>query len=209
MSKQRLQRAGLLCGWIVTSPLLALSVLAALNTVNPMVLAFQYRFEVLNHAGEDIWVTPLGAVGPLGHRYVLPQYFSQLPAIPAWRQGEFKVAPDQSLTIIYDWDDISFSELLIRDRHGKFREFVIDRQPTKDQYRPPAANKFVIPPLNQLPESPAQLVAAIHGHAFNFRAWVFSLSGVLPVILFVFWLRVRREGPNPTLNLDAQKARAG
>lgn len=165
----------------------------ALNSINPMMLIFLYRFEVANQSGATIWITPIGAVGGAGNRYVLPQFVGEALAFPSIRQGQFRLATGESLEIVYDWDDINFSELLVRDAGGEYRALVVDAAPTLYQYRPPSSDVFVIPELSTLPHAPRAVVEAA-GNAYDWLVVKWLAPGLFPVVLLLAWglLRIRR-----------------
>jgi hypothetical protein len=192
-------RKALLIAALASSPLLLLSLLAVVNLFNPMVLAFQYEFEVANKSEEPIEITPIGTIGREGIKAILPQYLSRLPAWPALRQGAFALDPGSSVKVLYDWDDINFSEILIRTSSGAYRQLVVDPDPTESQYHPPVAERYVVPSLAQLPEAPRTVIEAAAVCPFDYWGWSLLFSGVVPLLLLVAWrvVRIDAQPHNP------------
>lgn len=129
------------------------------NVVNPMAIGFLTRFEVINDSGDDFKVTPVGVVGRHGDRETLPLKMARFLNIPTIQDRSFAVAAGARRFFIYDWDDIQFSELLIVPSLGPAREFVVDPNPTDQQNRRPATNRFVVPALESLPLARPELIA--------------------------------------------------
>ena len=202
MKRQRVFRKSLLIGGLVSSPLVLLTALAAFNLFNPMVFAFQYEFEVVNQSGEAVAVTPIGSVGPSGARYVLPQYSRRSPALPALWRADFELAPGESIKVIYDWDDINFSEILVQTTSGHSRQLVVDPRPTESQYHAPSAERYVIPPLAELPAATPSVIHAASASPFNYPGWLLLLSGIVPVLLLMGWRRLRHIEAQPGAAVD-------
>src|SRR5690348_3526721 len=111
-------------------PLSCIPVLLLFNAVNPMQLMFVTGFTVQNRTGGTLSVTPIGTVGPDGHRRPLPLMRWQIPAVPASRNGRLPVQSGKTITLYYDWDDINFSELVIEAEDGELRQLVVNPPPT-------------------------------------------------------------------------------
>lgn len=208
MKRRPVLRRSLLIVGLASSPLVLVSALGVINLFNPMVLAFQYEFEVVNHSGEPVAVTPIGAVGPSGARYVLPQYSRREPALPALRRADFVLLPGESIKVIYDWDDINFSEILVHTTSGHYRQLVIDPNPTESQYHPPKAERYVVPPLAELREATPSVIRAASVFPFNYRAWLLLLSGPVPVLVLLAWWRLRRIEAQSGAAVDARQSAA-
>jgi hypothetical protein len=183
----------LLVAALASSPLLLLSLLAGVNLFNPMVLGFQYEFEVVNKSEEAIEITPIGTIGREGIKAILPQYSSRLPAWPALRRGAFALDPGSSVKVLYDWDDINFSEILVRTSSGVHRQLVVDPNPTESQYHSPAAGRYVVASLSELPEAAQTVIDAAAVCPFDYWGWSLLFSGAVPVLLLVAWRMVRIE----------------
>lgn len=172
--------------------------LFVLNVANPMALAFLTSFTVRNSSGEVIHVTPIGTVGKQGHRRLLPLSRSSRLSIPSSTASDFRLAPNDEHHFTFDWDDINFSEIAVRDQRGTWRQLVVDPNPTERQYRRPATNVFVIPPLSELPgASDAVQAAALRPSSRTSILWLISILGVFPPILLIYCLRrLRASRPN-------------
>jgi hypothetical protein len=163
------------------------------NLFNPMALAFQYEFEVINESQEQIEITPIGTIGREGIKEILPQYSGRLPAWPTLRQGAFALDPGSSVKVLYDWDDINFSEIVIRTSSGAYRQLVVDPNPTESQYHSPVSERYVIPSLAQLPEATQNVIDAASVFPFDYWGWSLFFSGAVPLLLLVAWRMVRIE----------------
>jgi hypothetical protein len=182
---------------VLCMPLSCVTGLMLFNFANPMARAFLTDFTVRNSSGEIVHITPIGTVGEEGHRRQLPLSLSSEISIPASTASDFRLAPNEERRFTYDWDDINFSEVAVRDERGKWRELVVDPQPTERQYRPPAEDSFVIPPFSELPEATEPVrAAAVRPSSRVSIVWVLSLLGVFPPVLLVYCLR-RLRSPRP------------
>lgn len=169
-------------------PASLISALFLLNAVNPMSVAFLMPFEVVNASGEDVNITPVGAVGASGLRTTLPMSLSPHLSIPSLRNRSFRLAAGARRNFTYDWDDVEFSELLIVSHSGSAKELVVNPPPTDGNYRPPRTNRFVIPLLETLP-SARQEVHAVINTPRSLRLWfiwVLVLIGFGAPIGFVY-----------------------
>ena len=174
-------------------PLSVSTVAILIGPLNPMQAAFITEFTIENRSGETVHITPVGTVGMEGHKGLLPQFVSAFPAIPAKKESNLIVADRQSIRILYDWDDINFSEIAIRDEAGKWYQLVTDPEPTKDQYHPPHAKHYEIGKLAELPPATRDVIKA--AQAWPSSAWIlgFAVAGVLvPVVLIWTIIRYRR-----------------
>ena len=71
-----------------------------------------------NHTGQTLLITPVGTIGD-GYKAPLPTLMLAMPALPALRAGRYRLGPGESVTILYDMDDIHFSEIVIEDNRGR------------------------------------------------------------------------------------------
>ena len=100
--------------------------------------------------------------------------------------------PGASVKITYDWDDINFSEILVETRSGSFKQLVVDPEPDSGQFHAPDYDTFVIPGLSQLPDAEYHIIEAGKGAEYNWGEWGAICSGLIPVILYLWWSRYRR-----------------
>jgi hypothetical protein len=141
-------RAMVRMGLIATYPLLAVSMLAFMGL--SFGSAFVAEFTVENQTGETITVTPVGTVGDRGDRHPLPVYMWPFPPIWAPQRGGFEIPPGGSLDIVYDMDDINFSEIVVYDHDGERGQLIVEPDPTRNQYHAPSETRFVISDLDSL-----------------------------------------------------------
>ena len=146
----KIRKISLLISIIFTSPFLLLCFFVLLSTVNPMLLVFIANFKVENQSGQDIWFTPIGTRGTEAQKGLMPIYLTAIPALPAVRIGNYYLKDGDTKKIKYDWDDVNFSEILIKAKNGQFYELIVDLEPTDNQYHPPKSKHFVIPELKTL-----------------------------------------------------------
>ena len=194
----RLLRITLIAIAILLSPLSLLAGLLVLNTVNPMGLVFMTSCSINNKSGQDIWVSPIGAVGKDGYRRPLPFYYFKILLIRSPKRTDFHIAKDKSRTFVYNWDDIQFSEILVRPEQGDIRFIVIDPNPIQHQYRKLKHNLFTVPSLSELPVAPPNLTAALSPIGTKQRISIYGLSvlGLIsPTLTIILW-RTRKKLPD-------------
>jgi hypothetical protein len=164
----------------VSYPFLALSFLMCLGL--GMTSAFVTEFTVENRTAGVITVSPVGTVGPEGHKVPLPVKLAWMP-LPAPQVGGFRLEPGEAVTIRYDSDDVNFSEIVVRDEEGHWRQLVTDPNPTARQYHGPAKRHFIIDALASLGEVPPSVRRAAEAAGSQ---W--GLLVVLVVLLLGPWL---------------------
>jgi hypothetical protein len=178
-------------------PLGCVPVLFVVNMVNPMQTAFVTDIHVTNRLSEPITVTPVGTIGPEGRRAPLPIYVSRFPAIPSGDSGGFVVGPGQTREILYDWDDINLSEIVVRPPDGTSRQLVVDPEPTKNQYRQPTTKQFVIDDLSTLVPVPESVAAATARAQQSNGLWLKVMPLLIPWFTFCWLLKAyRRRAPS-------------
>ena len=178
---------------ILLSPLSLLAGLVVFNAINPMALVFLTSFTIDNKSGQDIWVSPIGAIGKDGYRHPLPFCYFRFPCIRSPKRTDFYIAKDTSRTFVYDWDDIQFSEILIRPEQGNTRFILIDPNPTQKQYRKLKNTFFTVSSLSELSGAPPNLTSAL---AFTDSAWrMYGLPtiGLIPPILIFVLYKTRKN----------------
>ena len=174
-------------GSVACLPASLVSTLFLLNVVNPMALVFLTNFDVLNASGEDLSITPVGAIGSSGRRTTLPLSLASSLSIPSPRDRSFPLASGARRTFTYDWDDVQFSEILIVSRSGSAKELVVDVRPTESRYRPPSTNHFVVPALDSLPTARPEVRAVLRTQqARLWIIWAVVLIGLAAPIALVY-----------------------
>ena len=170
---------------VLCFPLFLLTLLFGLSLVNPMGLMFLTTFTIENRANEDIWVTPIGAVGSSGTRHLLPLSVAPFPYLMTPSRKDFHLRPGDRRSFTYDWDDIQFSEILVRNKGGAYRTLPTGLPPTEGQYRRPIETAFVVSSFIGLqPTTEVQL------QALNTRSsGIFVLYGLVFVgLLFPYFM---------------------
>ena len=159
--RSRLVKLLIQIGLIATCPFLGLSVLLLAGL--PMSLAFITEFTVENRTDETIVVTPIGTVGEPGNRRILPIFIYGWPFLPVWssQPAGFEIPPGESIDIIYDMEDINFSEIVVHDDDGELGQLVVNPNPTQKQYHAPAHRRFAIDDLDSLVAVPGPVRDAV------------------------------------------------
>jgi hypothetical protein len=190
----RLPRTVILGGLILLTPLLLTSlasILLILNSVNPMQLTFVTEFRVENQTTRPLWVTPIGTFNT-GGKCVLPQFATSVPAIPAVRSRDLRLEPGGSTWIIYDWDDLNFSEIVVRDARGEYRQLVVDPDPPKRNYYRNKRERYVIEEWESLPAATANVLAAALNLDRQWWIWGLFAIGLIVMGLYRWLYRVYR-----------------
>jgi hypothetical protein len=105
---------------VVTHPT---AIFSDLNPLSILGGAYLHAFEVENRTDEPLWFTPLGTPRSSGDgHYALPVYLMRDPDVRSNRVGDFRVEPGARRSLWYDWDDIDYVVLVIRDREGRRRQ---------------------------------------------------------------------------------------
>jgi len=160
--------------------------------------AFVAKFTVENQTDEPIAVTPVGTVGQQGTREALPVYMWPLPPIWSSHRGGFEILPGESIDIIYDMDDINFSEIVVHSRNGEIGQVVVNPDPTRDQYHAPAQKHFVIDDLDSLAPVPRYVSDAARKAQLPTSApWIIFSVLLAPWVLFIVLSRLNRWSPEP------------
>jgi hypothetical protein len=170
-------------------PATLLAVLIAVNSINPLQTIFIAQFDVQNTSGEELqfWVAGTHESGRL---HLLPLFASAFPALPSPRTGGFNLANARSAHIVYDWDDIDFSVIVVRRDNGELRALDVDAEKRGgDCCRPPVARSYVIPRLDGLrAASPTEAAVLTEDSAPGLRLAVVFAGPLVPVGLF-WWSR--------------------
>ncbi|NMO13580.1 hypothetical protein HPC49_00385 [Pyxidicoccus fallax] len=141
-----------------TLPFLALSALMGAGMLFRG--AFIVPLTVENRTGRPLLITPVGTPHGQEHKAPLPTVVRPMLAIPSPQAGSYPLGPDESVTIHFDRDDITASELVLEDEQGRIRQRVINPEPNKG-YRP-LDERYVLEDFETLPEpSPPVLEASV------------------------------------------------
>ena len=159
----------------------------ALSMLWPGFLAFDTEFEVVNRSGQTIFVSAVGTVGKEGKKTAL--WLLERPPRPAC---DLRLAEGESVAIRYDWDDVNFSEIVVRTESGQYYQMVVDPKPAESRYHPPLSQHYVIGSLSELkPVDEHVLHAALHpGSA---RTWLVLMACLCPPLLLALWIRLYRK----------------
>jgi hypothetical protein len=174
----RVVRRVLRIAQFATYPFVFISIVALAGT--PMLAAFIIDITIVNETDQRIVVTPVGTIGEKGRRSPLPVFRREFPPIQSTQRGGFGIEPGDSTTIFYDWDDINFSEIVVRNEQEDVRQLVVDPNPTTRQYHSPEKKEFVIDDFKALAPVPVPVLdAADIAQTPTIRPWI--LVGVIVV----------------------------
>jgi len=131
---------------------------------NPMLLVFLQSFEMYNGSGAEVWATPIGMREGSGRYGPLPRYKSKdAPAFGSRQTHDIHLRPGESVTIVYDCDDINFRHILVRTASGRVLIVDTDRMGGLHACYGPQREEYEIPPLGQLSDAPEELVPCARG----------------------------------------------
>ncbi len=144
--------------------------LVAFNAYNPMLSAFLVSFEMYNGSGRDVWVTPIGMWEGSGEYGPLPR-FRKIGggAYPYSKNHDLHLATGETLAYTYDWDDINFRHILVRDARGKVLILDTDKQGGLHVCCAAQQTRYTIPPLSTLSQAPPELVPCTKGRTVRWR----------------------------------------
>jgi|GEM_PF-2878338 len=142
----------------------SLRVLRFLNASNPIQLAFLDSFWIVNQSGQYVEVMPIGITAGRGSYAPLPRYKNSFPPAMSLHLSEtVDIAPHEKQLVTYDWDDINFRHLLIRDHSGRAYLLDTDKKGTREMCYGPQQEFYVIPPLAELRPAPLELLPCFSG----------------------------------------------
>lgn len=124
-------------------------------------MGFHSRFTVINETDVPIVFTPVGSVGLKADKRTLPiqRPFFLPNAIMLPKRGGFTLEPGGSKELIYDMDDINFSEIVVVDASGIRGQIVVNPKPGKNRYHAPGQKRFVVSDLDSLENVPEEVTA--------------------------------------------------
>src|SRR5262249_19339689 len=108
---------------------------------------------------------------------------------------DLRIEPGGSTWIIYDWDDINFSEIVVRDAEGEYRQLVVDPDPPKRAYYRNKQDRYVIEDWESLPLAAANVLAVVQASDRSWRLWGLVTTGFVVMGLFLCLLRLYRRLP--------------
>ncbi|QDV53064.1 hypothetical protein [Gimesia fumaroli] len=171
---------------ILLAPFSCLTLVIVLNMLNPMALAFLIDFDVENKTDELIFVTPIGSKAPNGARHQLPysissSFYFQIPS-----EIDYPIEAGVLKRFIYDYDDIQFSEILVRRAEERYRVLSIPPKLQSDGFYPPKNNQIEIKKIDALPFAKKQhLLALKENRMTTWTIEILAAIGLLSPIFFV------------------------
>lgn len=173
-------------------PFFCLTILVIGNTINPMTSSFLADFNVENKTNDLIFITPIGTKSPNGSWHQLPYSFSSSFYIRIPSKIDYPIEPGGLKKFVYDYDDIQFSEILIRRAGEKSRVFSTQTPLQLDGYYPPERKEFEIKDINTLPlAEKAHLLALKPTRMNSWAIEILALIGLLSPVFFVLGSRLK------------------
>lgn len=179
---------------VLAVPAALLIVLEVVNSVNPFQTMFIAEFHVLNASGEPLRVWPAGRHQSTNRLLLLPQFMTKLPAFPSFRSGVLAIPDGGSSRVLYDWDDVGFSVLVVQRASGDVR--VVDVDPERrglECCRPPVTTSYTIPTIDDLRPPSAEEVRVTTETLVDQRRVALILAGPLVPGGMFWWSRRRRR----------------
>lgn len=215
MRSKRIVRSILLVVAVLSLPLCCGPMLLLVGSFSPMHLVFLAEYTVVNASGETVYITPVGTLRD--ERYVLPQFASSLPGVPALRQADIRLDAGESVSILYDADDVVASEIAVRNTQSDYRQLEVGRgrrfYPLFGEEERAEEAVYSITAFDGLALISPQVLALAEGaKRVNRRAWAgmasWILLGFIPIGLFLAWsvpaLKARREARDAQLETAAE-----
>jgi hypothetical protein len=136
----------------------------AINATNPLLLAFLVSFRVVNESGEAVEFVPIGMTTGSGWYSPLPRYQDlSPPAVAITNPEPISLEPGEETQVVYDYDDVNFRHLLIRDGRGNIYVLDTDKKGTKRAAYGPQKDRYAIPELRHLSPAPRALHPCLYG----------------------------------------------
>lgn len=192
MIKKRIAAVVLFVLTIVSFPLCCFSTMSLVPN-----LLFRGDFEIVNRTRETLYVTPLGEA--YGRRFALIGLFSRFPYLGLFRRADIRLKPGASIHVVCEIDeDLIFSEIVVRNEAGEYRQKSIDDPSLKlisrgDLDSETTGPIYAIESFSALPlTSPKVQEAVEKARRFDAGRWLTLSMGLVPLILLIVWLRVIR-----------------
>jgi hypothetical protein len=155
----------LLCGGVGLVVLLGFVLALGFN---PMRLAFLVSFEVKNASNEDVTIMPIGTLEGSEKYSPLPRYRNSYPpAISLDTRTPVAIPGGETVTITYDYDDINFRHILVRDAQGTMYTLNTDKRGNRHSCYGPQKSCYSIPPLKNLELASNDLIPCFYGKSVD------------------------------------------
>jgi hypothetical protein len=191
-----LKKRLLLVAGFILLPLFGLTLLFAINMLNPLARVFLVPFEVVNSTDENLVITPIGAQGPDGERRTLPISSSSWLYLLSSQRTEFSLPAGATLSLTYDCDDVQFTEIVCRRPDGSHVVLPTGLHPTEGQYRAPPVSRFEFADLTALQPATGQHMAAVRARSRKIKPYyILAGLGILSPLCFRAALRMKVPRP--------------
>jgi hypothetical protein len=167
----------LCCGGSFVLEVLPASLLPA--SVDFMVNLFEAEATVENRSGEILYITPISTT--FGRPMVISQRTS-------FRLHDIPLRPNRSMMLTYDRADMVLSGIAVCRANNECRLLAVD-----------GSDNYYVDSFENLPElEPDWLLAIQSGLRYNFSPVLIPIMSLVPVVLFLSWLYLGRQGGKRT-----------
>ena len=124
------------------------------------------EFELRNEASVPVNVTPIGKWDVRGDWGALPQPPESRYALrrPGDDPGTVVLQPGETTTIRFDYDDISFTHLLVEDPDRR-----VLLQPVEHETERQLRETYTVRPLDELSKAPSELLPILRGRTVEWE----------------------------------------
>jgi hypothetical protein len=119
---------------VATAPFFLITLLVAINAVNPLQTVTILSVRVANRSGQDLLITPVGTMGrgrlgpdKMGTKHVLSQFLRKWPAIPKMVHKELPLGDGAERVITYDAEKVVFTDVVLCTHAGKRAQVQVSR----------------------------------------------------------------------------------
>ena len=160
-----------------------LTVIFVLFSLNPIGLSFQTNFTVKNESGRTVFITPVGTADR-DSRIVLPITITQIPIIFAYNRGNFKLGPNKTRKIIYNWDDVTFTEIAIKDENDVWRQLSVVEEEEKVCCAPNKYKNYLVGDFDSLDPIDSKVRKAVSKDRINSGVLFFYIMFTGPFLIY-------------------------
>ena len=155
----------------------------------PYAGVFVAEITVTNKTNQTILVTPVGTPRSLNGRCTLPTYLGCYIPIHSTQRGGFEIPPGDTLSIVYDMDDISCSEIVVHGNNGLLGQMDVSQ---------PSYIQVVIDDLNSLQQiAPAVSRVVYQAQVPSIALWIELSIMFGPWIVHLLLFSIDRFWANP------------
>lgn len=136
---------------------------------NPMRLAFVATFEVRNETTRDFQIVPIGMREGSGEYGPLPLYENQDLPLKSRDDIRFTIPAGDTIVVNYDYDDINYRHLLLKDGQGRLWIMDTDKRGTRHVCYGPQQSIYIIRD-DQIMPAPQELAPCFDDNFVEYSA---------------------------------------